>query len=93
MGPSRGGLTSKIHLFSDGRARPPRWLTSPGQRDDSPMVAPVLDGLRIRHREPGRPRIRPDRVHGDKACSSRAKPRPLRRHGIKATIAQPDNQL
>lgn len=66
LGRSRGGLTSKVHLLSDDRARPLHWLTSPGQRGDSLMFAPVLDGLRIRRRGPGRPRSRPDRVRGDK---------------------------
>ncbi|SED14364.1 IS5 family transposase [Streptomyces melanosporofaciens] len=73
-------------------ARPLHWLTSPGQRGDSPMFAAVLNGLRIQHRGPGRPRSRPDRVRGDKAYSSRDNRDYLRRRGIKATIAQPDDQ-
>lgn len=81
-----------MRLLSDDRARPLHWLTSPGQRGDSPMFAPVLNGLRIRHRGPGRPRSRPDRVRGDKAYSSRDNRDYLRRRGIKATIAQPDDQ-
>ncbi|WP_425424737.1 IS5 family transposase [Streptomyces aurantiacus] len=89
---SRGGLTSKVHLLSDDRARPLHWLTSPGQRGDSPMFAPVLDGLRIRRRGAGRPRSRPDRVRGDKAYSSGDNRTYLRQRGIKATIAQPDDQ-
>ncbi|MEW2636099.1 transposase [Streptomyces sp. NPDC048389] len=74
-----------------GPARCTGW-TSPGQRGDSPMFAPVLDGLRIRRRGAGRLRSRPDRVRGDKAYSSRDNRAYLRRRGIKATIAQPDNQ-
>nr|WP_252991145.1 IS5 family transposase [Streptomyces viridosporus] len=92
LGRSRGGLTGKVHLLSDDRARPLHWLTSPGRRGDSPMFAPVLDGLRIRRRGPGRPRSRPDRVRGDKAYSSRDNRAYLRQRGIKATIAQPDDQ-
>ncbi|MFJ8469827.1 transposase [Streptomyces swartbergensis] len=92
MGHSRGGLTSRVHLLSDDRARPLHWLTSPGQRGDSPMFAPVLDGLRIRRRGTGRPRSRPDRVCGDKAYSSRDNRAYARRRGIKAIIAQPDDQ-
>lgn len=91
-GASRGGLTSEIHLLADNRARPLTWQTSPGQGGDSPMLIPVLDGLRIRRRGPGRPRSRPDRVRGDKAYSSRDNRTYLRRRGIKATIAQPDDQ-
>lgn len=92
LGRSRGGLTSKVHPPADDRARPLTWQTSPGQRGDSPVFIPVLDGLRIQRRGPGRPRSRPGRVRGDKACSSRDNRAYLRRRGIKATIAQPDDQ-
>ncbi|MEU5840207.1 IS5 family transposase [Streptomyces diacarni] len=92
LGRSRGGLTSKVHLLADDRARPLAWRTSPGQRGDSPMFVPVLEELRIRRRGRGRPRSRPDRVRGDKAYSSRDNRAYLRRRGIKATIAQPDDQ-
>lgn len=66
LGRSRGGLTSKVHLLADDRARPLTWQTSPGQRGDSPMFIPVLEGLRVRRHGPARPRSRPDRVRGDK---------------------------
>lgn len=56
------------------------------------MFTPVLDGLRVRRRAPGRPRSRPDRVRGDTAYSSRENRTYLRRCGIKTTIAQPDDQ-
>ncbi|KOG91363.1 transposase, partial [Streptomyces varsoviensis] len=92
MGRSRGGLTTKVHLLADDRARPLTWLTSPGQRGDSPMLLPLLETLRIARRGPGRPRRRPDRVRGDKAYSSRGNRAYLRRRGIKATIAEPDDQ-
>ncbi|UJB46410.1 IS5 family transposase [Streptomyces sp. A1-5] len=92
LGRSRGGLTCKVHLLADDRARPLTWQTSPGQRGDSPMFIPVLEGLRIRRRGPGRPRSRPDRVRGDKAYSSYDNRAYLRRRGIKATIAQPEDQ-
>ncbi|WP_406510733.1 IS5 family transposase [Streptomyces sp. NBC_00212] len=92
LGRSRGGLTCKVHLLADDRARPLVWLTSPGQRGDNPMLVPVLEKLRIGRRGPGRPRSRPDRLRGDKAYSSRDTRAYLRRRHIKATIAQPDDQ-
>ncbi len=92
LGRSRGGLTSKVHLPADDRTRPLTWQTSPGQRGDSPMFIPVLEALRIRRHGPGRPRSRPDRVRGDKAYSHYDNRAYLRRRGIKATIAQPDDQ-
>ncbi len=48
--------------------------------------------LAIARRGPGRPRIRPGRVLGDKAYSSSAIRAHLRRRGIKATIPQPADQ-
>lgn len=45
LGPSRGGLTTKLHLACDGRGRPLGMLITAGQRHDStqlePGVAPV----------------------------------------------------
>lgn len=92
LGRSRGGLTSKVHLLADDRCRPLVWLTSPGQRGDSPMFIPLMQALNVARTGPGRPRTRPDRARGDKAYSSRANRVYLRKRGIKATIAQPDDQ-
>ncbi|GCD32785.1 DDE transposase [Streptomyces chrestomyceticus JCM 4735] len=92
LGRSRGGLTTKVHLLSDDRSRPLVWQTLPSQRGDSPMLTSVPEDLRIRWLGPGRSRRRPDRVRGDKAYSSRDNRAQLRRQGIKATIAQPDDQ-
>lgn len=79
-------------MLADDRARPLVWLTSPGQRGDNPMLVPVLEKLRIKRRGPGRPRVRPDRLRGDKAYSSRGTRAYLRKRHIKVTIAQPDDQ-
>jgi hypothetical protein len=56
------------------------------------MFVPVLEGLRIGRRGPGRPRTRPDRLRVGKAYSSRDNRAYLRRRHIKATIAQPEDQ-
>ncbi|UWS73149.1 transposase [Streptomyces noursei] len=87
---SRTDVRGEVRGLSD--PPPLTWQTSPGQRGDSPMFMPVLEGLRIRRRGPGRPRSRPDRVRGDKAYSSYDNRAYLRRQGIKATIAQPEDQ-
>src|SRR6478735_4526521 len=92
IGRSRGGLTSKIHLAADRRCRPISRVTSAGQRHDSLGLRPVLAGIRIRRRGPGRPRTRPGRVLGDKAYSSRAIRAYLRKRRIKATIPEPADQ-
>jgi transposase len=85
-------LTSKIHLAADRRCRPISRVTSAGQRHDSLGLRPVLAGIRICRRGPGRPRTRPGRVLGDKAYSSRAIRAYLRKRRIKATIPEPADQ-
>ena len=92
LGRSRGGLTSKIHLAADTRCRPISRVTTAGHRHDSLAFEPVMAGIRIGRRGPGRPRTRPGRVLGDKAYSSRAIRAHLRRRRITATIAEPTDQ-
>src|SRR3954463_8687206 len=92
IGRSRGGLTSKIHLAADRRCRPISRVTSAGQRHDSLGFRPVMAGIRIRRRGPGRPRSRPGRALGDKAYSSREIRVYLRKRRIRATIAEPADQ-
>ncbi|MGE9697857.1 MULTISPECIES: IS5 family transposase [unclassified Streptomyces] len=91
LGRSRGGLTTKIHLAADGRCRPLAFVLTPGQAGDAPAFAQVMDRLRVPRRV-GRPRITPDAVLADKAYSSRAIRRHLRRRGIRAVIPQPADQ-
>jgi transposase len=93
LGRSRGGLTSKLHLAADLRCRMLARVTSAGQRHDSLGFAPVLEGIRIRRKDTGRPRTRPGRVLADKAYSSKAIRADLRRRGIKAVIPEPADQI
>ncbi|WP_093471594.1 MULTISPECIES: IS5 family transposase [unclassified Streptomyces] len=92
LGRSRGGLTTKIHLASDGSCRPLAVLVTPGQWGDAPQLIKVLDRVRVRRPTGGHPRTRPDHVCGDKAYSSRGNRRYLRRRQIKHTIPKPKNQ-
>jgi transposase len=63
-----------------------------GQRGDSPQFRAVLDGIRVPRLGSGRPRTRPDRVLADKAYTSKANRRYLRRRGIAATIPSKADQ-
>jgi transposase len=92
LGRSRGGLTTKIHLAADARARPISRVITPGQRHDAVVFTPVMAGIRIRRVGRGRPRTRPDRVLCDKAYSSRAIRTQLRRRRIKTTIPERADQ-
>jgi transposase len=68
-------------------------VVTAGHRHDSLAFAPVMAGLRIDRRGPGRPRTRPGRVLGDKAYSSRAIRTHLRQRRIRAVIPEPSDQV
>lgn len=57
------------------------------------MFEHLLAYLRVDRVGAGRARTRPNRVRGDKAYSSRAIRRELRRRGITAVIPQPSDQI
>jgi transposase len=86
-------LSTKIHLAADTRCRPLSRVCTAGQRHDSIAFDSVMTGIRIGRNGTGRPRTRPDRVLADKAYSAKAIRAGLRRRGIKATIAQPADQI
>lgn len=92
VGRSRGGLTAKIHLASDGSRHPLAVLITPGQWGDAPQLIAVLDRIRVPRPAGGRPRTRPDHVCGDKAYSSRRNRRYLRRRQIQHTIPERRDQ-
>jgi transposase len=92
LGRSRGGFSTKIHLAADGNCRPLSLLITPGQRGDGPQLPRVLEAISVPRLGPGRPRTRPDGVSADKAYSSRANRRYLRRRKIRHTIPEPRDQ-
>jgi Transposase DDE domain len=92
LGRSRGGLSTKIHLFADRRCRPLTRITTPGQHGDCPRFTALMDQLAIGRRGKGRPRTRPGATLGDKAYSSAANRAYLRKRGIKAVIPVKEDQ-
>ncbi|WP_346776344.1 transposase [Streptomyces sp. SID10362] len=93
LGWSRGGFTIKIHLACEQGQRPLSVLVAAGQRGDSPQFTAVLERIRVPRIGPGRPRVRPLRVRGNKAYSSRANRAYLRERGIRCTIPEPADQI
>ncbi|MFE9636934.1 IS5 family transposase [Streptomyces sp. NPDC006463] len=85
LGRSRGGFTTKVHLAVEQGQKPMSIVVTAGQRGDSPQFEPVLRKVRVPRIEPGRPRVRPDRVRADKAYASRRNRAYLRRRGIRCT--------
>lgn len=93
LGRSRGGLTSKIHLACDGTGRPLAFVLTGGNINDCTQFTAVMDAIRVPRIGPGRPRIRPDHVIGDKGYSSKAIRSWLRRRGITHTIPERSDQV
>ncbi|MFJ5138789.1 IS5 family transposase [Streptomyces sp. NPDC088707] len=92
LGRSRGGLTSKIHLACDGRGRPLSFMVTGGNTNDCTQSTAVMEAIRVPRIGPGRPRVRPDHVLGDKGYSSKAIRAWLRRRGIPHTIPETADQ-
>jgi transposase len=93
LGRSRGGLTCKIHLIVDGHGRPLAVLLSPGQAGDNPQLLPLLDGVRVPRRGPGRPRRRPHHLIADRAYSHPSTRAALRGRGIAHTVPERVDQI
>ncbi|MFF4690224.1 IS5 family transposase [Streptomyces sp. NPDC001307] len=93
LGRSRGGLTSKIHLACDGAGRPLAFTVTGGNTNDCTQFIAVMEAIRVPGMGPGRPRVRPSHVLGDKAYSSRAIRSRLRRRGISRTIPERADQV
>jgi transposase len=66
--------------------------TTAGQRHDSLAFEPLMRRLKVVGTGPGRPRIGPDRLLGDKAYSNRKIGAHLHRRGIKATVREKTDQ-
>ena len=90
IGRSRGGLTSKIHLVSDGKGRMLAPVLTAGNVNDTTMLSSTLGEIRVPGR--GRPRKRPNRLLADKGYPSRADRAWLAGRGIKATIPDKADQ-
>jgi transposase len=72
----------------DRRGTPLAGLLSPAKCHDTLMLEAALDAIPPIRRPRGRPRRRPDKLHGDKAYDSRACRHACRRRGIIPRIAR-----
>lgn len=92
IGRSRGGLTSKLHMATDGKERMLSAVLTAGNINDTTMLAATLEEIRVPRPRSGTPRTRPDRVLADKGYTSKANRAWLAEHGIKATIPEKSDQ-
>jgi len=87
----RGKAGSKYHLLVDGHGVPLASGLSAANTHDSRLLEPLVDAVRPIWRpvgEPGRPRRRPGKLHGDKGYDYPALRRARRRRGIVPRIAR-----
>lgn len=68
-------------------------MVTGGQRHDSPVLAWVLEDIKVPRLGPGRPRTRPEVVIADKAYSNGANRRMLRERGITAVIPLKSDEI
>jgi transposase len=86
LGRSQGGFSTKLHLRAEGNGRPITAVLTGGERHEQIALEALLDQGAIRRPGPGRPRLRPHRVAGDKGYSSPTARHRLRRRGIRPVI-------
>ena len=92
LGRSRGGFTTKIHVRCEGYGKPVTFTLTGGQVHDSQPVTALIDRGAIRRIGKGRPRLRPAKLAGDKAYSSRSIRQALRKRGITPVIPTKTNE-
>ena len=90
LGRSRGGFTTKIHLRCEGYGKPVIFTVTGGQVHDTRQVSALISRGAIRRI--GRGRLRPAKMVGDKAYSSRSIRLALRKRGIIPVIPTKANE-
>jgi hypothetical protein len=66
LGRSRGGFPTNFHVRAEGGGRPVAFVLSGGERHESLYVEALLTAGAFRRAGRGRPRMRPDRIVGEK---------------------------
>ena len=68
------------------------FVLTPGEQHEATVFVPLLDQGAVKRPGPGRPRVCPDRVSGDKGYSSDDIRATARRRGIRITIPRKANE-
>lgn len=92
LGRSRGGFSTKVHMRAEGNGKPMVITLTPGQRHETTAFEAIMEGGGVKRAGPGRPKLRPRRVVGDKGYSSNEIRLYLRRKGIRITIPRRTNE-
>jgi len=86
LGKSQGGFSTKLHLRAEGKGKPMTFVLTAGERHESTKLEALMEQGAVKRVGRGRPKLRPKRLLGDKAYSSRKIRRYLKRRGIGYTI-------
>ena len=86
LGRSQGGFSTKVHLRAEGGGKLLTLLLTPGQQHEVTVFEQLLEQGAVKRPGRGRPRVRPDRVVGDKGYTGRRYRAYCRRRGIRHTI-------
>jgi transposase len=92
LGRSQGGFSTKVHLRAEGGGQPLTVVLTSGPQHEATVARRLLRQGAVKRRGPGRPRVRPRRVAGDKGYSSRGVRAACRRRGIRQTIPRRGNE-
>lgn len=92
LGRSSGGFSTKIHLRCDGNGLPITFRLTVGERHEAVVFESLMEQGTVKRPGAGRPRLRPQRISGDKGYSSGKIRCYLRRRGIRMTIPRKDNE-
>jgi len=93
LGRSQGGFSTKIHLRAEGEGKPLVFVLTPGQCGEAPQLQRLMEAGAVRPlMRPGRPRLRPRALAGDKAYTGVATRALLRRRHIRAVVPRRRNE-
>jgi len=92
LGYSQGGFSTKIHLRCEDSGKPVTFLLTVGQRHEAVMFEALMTQGAVKREGPGRPRLRPERVAGDKGYTGQPIRTYLRRRGMGAVIPRRANE-
>jgi len=87
LGVSRGGLSTKIHILTEGKGLPLSFTITPGQTHESTQVEELLDGVSVGGKT-GPRRQRLNVIGGDKGYHGRAIRQRITSRRMKALIPQ-----
>ncbi len=79
-------------MRADGNGKLMVVILTPGQRHEATVFETLMDNGSVRRKGPGRPKLRPKRISGDKGYSSGKIRQFARRRGIRITIPRKKNE-